>query len=106
MAHDIEKVKAAVKSFADEVRQVMPIAKVFLYGSYAKGTATKYSDIDVCFFVPDYDNQSWDEIMIKLLGISSKYQLGIEPNVFELSDLEDDDDYFVKEVLRTGIEIQ
>jgi hypothetical protein len=43
--------------------------------------------------------------MITLLYLSSKYQLGIEPNVFEVSDLYNDNP-FVKEVLRTGIEIQ
>jgi predicted nucleotidyltransferase len=40
MAFDIEKVKAMVKTYADEVRQLMPVGKIFLYGSYAKGTAT------------------------------------------------------------------
>jgi predicted nucleotidyltransferase len=105
MALDIEKVKSTVKIYADEVRLIMPIVKVFLYGSYARGNPTKYSDVDVCFFVPNFDNQNWDDIMITLLDLSSKYQLGIEPNVFEVSDLTDNNP-FVKEVLRTGIEIQ
>jgi hypothetical protein len=43
--------------------------------------------------------------MKDLLKLSSKYQIGIEPNVFEESELYDDDP-FVEEVLRTGIEIQ
>jgi predicted nucleotidyltransferase len=105
MVLDIEKVKATVKIFADEVRLTMPVVKVFLYGSYARGNATEYSDVDVCFFVPDFGKNNWDDIMIKFLNISAKYQIGIEPNVFEISDIEDDDDPFVQEVQRTGIEI-
>ncbi|MDR0676034.1 MAG: nucleotidyltransferase domain-containing protein [Elusimicrobiota bacterium] len=49
MALDIEKVKITVKTYADEVRLKMPVVKVFLYGSYARGNPTKYSDVDVCF---------------------------------------------------------
>jgi predicted nucleotidyltransferase len=51
MVFDIETVKATVKIYADEVRQVMPISKVYLYGSYAKGTANEYSDVDVFSYI-------------------------------------------------------
>ena len=35
------------KEYAAAVREIMDTASVFLYGSYAKGTATKDSDIDI-----------------------------------------------------------
>jgi predicted nucleotidyltransferase len=105
LALDIEKVKATVKDYADEVRQIMPVVKVFLYGSYARGNPAKYSDVDICFFVQSFGNKGCIEVMKKLLELSSKYLIGIEPNVFEESELYDDDP-FVEEVLRTGIEIQ
>jgi predicted nucleotidyltransferase len=44
----IEKVIATIKISADEIRQMMPVAKVFLYGSFAKGNVTDHSDVDVC----------------------------------------------------------
>jgi hypothetical protein len=37
---NIEIVTAAVKKYTEEVRQVFPVAKVFLFGSWAKGTAS------------------------------------------------------------------
>jgi hypothetical protein len=43
--------------------------------------------------------------MVKLFDLSYKYRSFIEPIVFEVSDLYDDNP-FVKEVLRTGIEIE
>jgi hypothetical protein len=49
MAFNFEKVKTTVKIYSDEVRQIMPVSKVFLYGSYAKGNATEHSDVDVFF---------------------------------------------------------
>jgi predicted nucleotidyltransferase len=105
MAFDLESISDMVKNYADDVRNVMPVHKVFLYGSYAKGNATEHSDVDVCFFLSSFENSDWDEIMLKLLKISRKYRdIPIEPFVFEVSDLETDNP-FVKEVLRTGIEI-
>jgi predicted nucleotidyltransferase len=105
MAFDLEKIKSTVKIYADEVRQVFPVAKVDLYGSYARGAATEHSDVDVCFFLTNIDDQYFINIMKELLNISHKYHLDIEPNLYEVSDLYDDNP-FVNEVLRTGIEIQ
>jgi predicted nucleotidyltransferase len=105
MALDFEKVKETVKIYADDVRQVFPVAKVFLYGSYAKGTATEHNDVDVCFFLTKLDDEDCIKVLAKLLNLSHKYDLDIEPNVFEVSDLYDNNP-FVKDVLRTGIEIQ
>jgi predicted nucleotidyltransferase len=104
MAFELEKIKQIAKSYADEVRQKMPVGKVFLYGSYAKGIATDKSDVDVCFFLTSYGNQDWFEIMKALFNLTYKYNIAIEPNLFEVSDLYNDNP-FVKEVLRTGIEI-
>jgi predicted nucleotidyltransferase len=95
-----------VINYVDEVRSLLPVAKAFLYGSYAKGTATEYSDVDVCFFLSSFGNWDWDSIMLKLLRISNNYRvICLEPIVFLVSDLYDDNP-FVIEVLRTGIEIQ
>ncbi|MDR1109109.1 MAG: nucleotidyltransferase domain-containing protein [Deltaproteobacteria bacterium] len=106
MVIDIETVSLIVKKYVNDVRCLMPVYKVFLYGSYAKNHATEYSDVDVCFFLTSFGNEDWDDIMLKLLKISRKYrEIYIEPMVFEVSDLYDDNP-FVKEVLRTGIEIQ
>jgi predicted nucleotidyltransferase len=104
MALDIGTVKTVVKKYADDVRQIMPVAKVYLYGSHAKGNATEHSDIDVCFFLPNFGDKEWIDIMVLLFNNSYKYDASIEPYVFEISDIEDDNP-FVKEVLRTGIEI-
>ncbi|MDR1870336.1 MAG: nucleotidyltransferase domain-containing protein [Deltaproteobacteria bacterium] len=104
MVFDLETVKATVKIYADEVRQVMPISKVYLYGSYAKGTPNEHSDVDVCFFLTYMYDENCINIMCTLLNLSHKYELWIEPYFFEVSDLETDNP-FVKEILRTGIEI-
>jgi predicted nucleotidyltransferase len=83
----------------------MPIDRVFLFGSYAKGTARDDSDVDICFFSQSFENQRAVDIIARLLGMTRDYlDIDIEPIVFPTSELTNDNP-FVKEILRTGIEI-
>jgi predicted nucleotidyltransferase len=104
MALDLETISVFAKSYADDVRQILPVEKALLYGSYANGNATEESDIDICFFLKSFGGNDKHDIIVKLLGLVYKYNLYIEPNVFEVSDLYTDNP-FVKEVIRSGIEI-
>jgi predicted nucleotidyltransferase len=106
VALNIEIISSIVTKYANDVRNILPVSKVILYGSYAKGTATEYSDVDVCFFLKNIDDSNWLEIISQLLHMSHEYmEINIEPIAINVSDL-DADNPFVKEVLRTGIEIQ
>jgi predicted nucleotidyltransferase len=105
MASDIETVKPIVVDYANAVRKAMPVNKVILYGSYATGNATELSDVDICFFITNLNSNNWMDIMVQLRMMSLDYDLFISPIVFHVSDIYDDNP-FVKEVLRTGIEIQ
>jgi predicted nucleotidyltransferase len=101
----IEVVTKAVKIYAYDVRRVFPVVKAFLFGSWARGTPTKYSDVDVCFFMESYGERNKIEVLIELSMIKLDfYWLGIEPHVYLASCL-NQDHLFVEEILRTGIEI-
>jgi predicted nucleotidyltransferase len=105
MAIDIETLSNIVKNYVADVKSVIPIDRVFLYGSYAKGTATDQSDLDVCFFSQSFENLSSIEIMSQLFRFTRKYKgVDIEPRGFSTSELSNDNP-FVKEILRTGLEI-
>ena len=103
MTPNLEAVIATVKNYAEDVRQNMPVEEVFLYGSYASGLAREDSDIDVRFFLIDFSDKYKYNIIVIILKLANKYDLFIKPNAFEVADLYDDP--FVREVLRTGIEI-
>ena len=105
MAVDIEAVKKAVRNYADEVRQALPVDRAVLFGSYAKGTATEQSDIDICFFLSTFGGKRRVDIIRELLGLTRGYKgVFFEPIAFPTSEI-DNDNPFVKEVLRTGREI-
>ncbi|MCL2323076.1 MAG: nucleotidyltransferase domain-containing protein [Oscillospiraceae bacterium] len=105
MAVDFETVKQLVESYANDVRNVLPVNKVVLFGSYAKGTATVQSDIDICFFLDSFGDKRRVDIIRELLSLMHKYKgVYFEPTVFPTSEIKNDNP-FVIEILRTGMEV-
>ena len=105
MAFDIATASRTVSSYVADVKNAMPIDRAFLFGSYANGTATEQSDIDVCFFSHSFEDLPSIDIMTQLFRLTRKYKgIDIEPRGFPTSEL-DNDNPFVKEILRTGREI-
>ena len=105
MATDFETINNLVANYANDVRNVFPVHKVVLFGSYAKGTATNQSDIDICFFLDNFGDKRRVDIIKELLGLMRKYKgVYFEPIVFPTAEIQNDNP-FVKEILRTGIEI-
>ena len=83
----------------------MPVEKAVLFGSYARGYATELSDVDICFFLRDYNGKQRVEIITELLGLSGKYpNAAIEPMVFESAEMQNGNP-FVREILATGKEL-
>ena len=105
MAVDFEAVSRAAKNYADAVRRVLPVDKAVLFGSCAKGTATEYSDVDICFFLESFGEKRRVDIIKELLHLTSGYKnIFFEPTVFPTSEIQNGNP-FVKEILRTGKEI-
>ena len=42
-----------LRQFAEKVREAYPNARVWAFGSYARGTATLESDLDICITIPE-----------------------------------------------------
>ena len=109
MAVDIEKINRMARSYAEDVRRVMPVEKAILFGSYAKGYARGYaggvSDVDICFFLKDYNGRNRVEILTELCRMTGKYRdAPIEPLVFESAEMQRGNP-FVREILETGTEL-
>ena len=105
MAANAEAVNQTAIKYVADVRSVMPIDKAFLFGSHAKGTAGEHSDIDLCFFSQSFANQRPVDVVFQLMKLANKYRgFDIEPHVFPTSEMNNDNP-FVKEVLRTGREL-
>ena len=105
MAFDTKTINETIINYVADVKNAMPIDRAFLFGSHANGTATEQSDIDVCFFSYSFENLLPIDIMTRLFRLTRKYKgIDIEPRGFPMSELENDNP-FVKEILRTGREV-
>ena len=105
MAADLKTISETIKNYANDVRHVMPVDKVILFGYYAKGTATEQSVIDICFFLQSFLGKRRVDILYELLELTHKYKgVYFEPTVFPTEEIERGNP-FVQEILRTGIEL-
>jgi predicted nucleotidyltransferase len=105
MAIDINAVSAKASAYAAQVRNVMPVSKVYIFGSYSKGIATELSDVDICFFLDSFDGKRRVDIIKELLNLTSGYDdLGFEPVALPSSELYNGNP-FAMEVVSTGIEV-
>ena len=77
------------------------IDNAYLFGSYAKGTPHKDSDIDIAFVVKNWGGGYFDTI-VPLWRLRRNIDIRIEPHII---DPEEDYAYFLNEIQRTGIEI-
>lgn len=98
---------AIKKTILDYLKELednnFPIDEAILFGSYAKGTNTEWSDIDIAVISSAFEgNRFWDKQKIR--QIKAKVDYSISPLPFRPEDF-DESDLFVKEILETGIRI-
>ena len=92
----LEYIKYLKRTFPD-------LKKVYIFGSYTKGSSGIDSDIDIAMIfdeVPD----SFD-LQVQLMKMRRQYDTRIEPHVFRAADFEVSDP-LAGEILTTGVEIK
>ncbi len=92
-----------VVKYADFLKRSMPgIKKVFIFGSYAKGTYGENSDMDIAIVferVPDAF-----EMQVELMKLRRKFDTRIEPHPIREADFNSSNP-FAREVLSSGYEV-
>ena len=99
------KAKKIVKEYAEKLREEnYPFSAIYLFGSYAKGEAHKWSDIDVAV-ISEKLKRNRDKNENLLWHIRRKVDSMIEPYGFTIKDFQDECDPMVYEIKKTGIKI-
>ena len=99
-----EDIIATVRKYAELVKASnlpIQIDKVYLFGSFAKETQRKDSDIDIAFVVSNWKGGYLDTV-VPIWRLRRNIDTRIEPHII---DPEEDCGYFLREVQRTGIEL-
>lgn len=76
----------------------------YLFGSYAKGTQTEDSDIDLALVIDKLHDDKRFDLQIQLMLLASEFDLRIEPHPISSEDF-DSWSPFAAEIKKTGIEI-
>ncbi len=93
----------SINKFIEEAKKQYNIKSIILFGSYAKGIENEDSDIDLALVSDDFDDIY--DCMANLMGMTWDIDARIEPHPIKNKDFEEVSDYFVKEIIDTGIEI-
>ena len=98
----IEDIINIAKQYVDFVKASdlpLQIDRAYLFGSFAKGTPHKDSDIDIAFIVSNWTGGFFDTV-VPINSMCRKFDSRIEPHII---DPEQDYSYFEQEVQKTGI---
>ena len=94
-----------VKKYANKLKEnKYSFSAIYLFGSFSKDKANKWSDIDVAVISKELD-KNWDKARFKLWELREDVDDRIEPHGFSPADFKNDWDPMVHEVKRTGIRI-
>ncbi len=106
----MDQIEAVIRDkilrFYQAARQSLPIRKVLLYGSYAKGNARQDSDIDVAVVVDEADHAKRIEITTELFDSALRVDPAIEPKCIFWDEYKNHDRASIlAEIIATAVEI-
>jgi uncharacterized protein len=88
-----ESVQSNVEEFVQKLKGSIRISAAYLFGSYAKGTATPDSDIDVLILSPDFSEDRLENLLL-LMKARRGINLQIEPHAFREEDFNENNPFF------------
>lgn len=98
------KIDRTVRAYLDELERIgIHVQQAILFGSYVTGKYDEWSDIDLAIVSKDFVGDRFED-RNKIRKITLKVNSDISPMPYRPEDF-NESDYFVKEILETGIRI-
>lgn len=91
-----------IKLYLLNVNKTKRVKSAYLYGSYARGAANDWSDIDLAIISPDFGDMFEERLELMRLAVSMDDR--IEPHPFRPEEFNDNQP-LASEIRRTGIAI-
>lgn len=96
---------AEVERFAKRLREAgIPYESLIIFGSFAKGDAKPWSDVDVCVVSKIFGQDRHTE-RVRLMQLTDNTTIDIEPHPYHPRDLADAWDPLAAEIRRFGVKI-
>ena len=101
MSQNFAEILKKAKEYLEILRKAdIPFDRAYLYGSYAKGTATENSDIDVALVASEW-SPDLIHAQVMLMKAAAQIDDRIEPHPFRTSDFDMTNPY-AREIMVTG----
>jgi uncharacterized protein len=98
------KIEKTVRSYLEQLERIgIHVQQAILFGSYASGKYDEWSDIDLAIVSKDFAGNRFED-RNKIRKITLQVNSDISPMPYRPEDF-NDSNYFVKEILETGIRI-
>lgn len=106
MAAITPQTEAAVRTYAEQVKKDIPISAIYVFGSHAKGSARKGSDIDIAVFSPSFGNDRFQDGVFLQQKIWSVEEANLDVVGFNPKDLADPFSPLMEEIRKHGVKIE
>ena len=103
MADGKDSLNKVITSFLDEIQKKFSVDNAYLYGSFAKGTSNKWSDIDIAIVSSDFSDDLFDD-RLALMRLAATIDDRIEPRPFRRN-LFNRNDPLADEIQKNGIRL-
>ena len=100
MAENNDDLNKTIQIFLREVGKKYSIIGAYIYGSFAKGTSHKWSDIDLAIISPDFSDDLFED-RLYLMRLAISIDDRIEPRPFRKESFNRNDP-LVDEILKNG----
>jgi len=105
MAKKIDrKIIETVKKYAQAIERDYKIDGIYLFGSFANGTQTNDSDIDVAILLKDGVEKRFEE-MANLYKYTRGIDSRIEPHPYDAREFKAKQVFLANEIMQNGIKI-
>jgi len=103
MVEGNDELNKIIKYFLNETQKKYNIAAAYLYGSFAKGTSSKWSDIDVAVVSSDFSDDLFEDRLF-LMRLAASIDDRLEPRPIK-KELFNQNDPMVDEIQKNGIQL-
>jgi predicted nucleotidyltransferase len=103
MVESKDRLNKIINIFLEEIQKKYRIDNAYLYGSFAKGTFNKWSDIDIAIVSSDFSGDLFED-RLSLMRLASRIDDRIEPRPFK-TEFFNRNDPLADEVQKNGIRL-
>jgi predicted nucleotidyltransferase len=81
-------IKDDLNAIVQKINEILPEAKVYLFGSYATGKQRKDSDLDICVVAPEYKERRMEVLYLIRVAIRGATKLPVDVLAFTNEEFE------------------